>query len=117
MGVEGYPKLIDFGTAKVITDRTYTILGTPHYMAPEILLGKGYNCTADYWSLGVIMYEFIYGSMPFGEGIQDTYAVYQAIITEKINTPDTVQINEQCRKVLRLMLTRNPAHRLQGNIL
>lgn len=45
---EGYPKLIDFGTAKVINGRTYTLVGTPHYMAPEVILGKGYSVTADY---------------------------------------------------------------------
>ena len=40
---DGYPKLIDFGTAKIIEERTYTLLGTPQYMAPEVILGKGYN--------------------------------------------------------------------------
>lgn len=44
---DGYPKLIDFGTAKIISGRTYTVLGTPHYMAPEIILGKGYNSLVD----------------------------------------------------------------------
>jgi cGMP-dependent protein kinase len=49
---QGYPKLIDFGTAKVIDTRTYTIVGTPHYMAPEIITGKGYDGKVDYWALG-----------------------------------------------------------------
>jgi cGMP-dependent protein kinase len=39
----GYLKLIDMGTAKPITGKTFTIIGTPHYMAPEMLSGKGYN--------------------------------------------------------------------------
>jgi len=45
---EGYPKLIDFGTAKIVSGRTYTILGTPHYMAPEVIIGKGYGIAVDY---------------------------------------------------------------------
>ena len=45
---EGYPKLIDFGIAKIIQGRTYTVVGTPHYMAPEVIVGKGYGLLADY---------------------------------------------------------------------
>ena len=51
--------LIDLGTAKVLgnsekTSKTFTIIGTPHYMAPEILSGKGYNNFCDLWSIGNI---------------------------------------------------------------
>mmetsp|Transcript_29488 Transcript_29488/g.5330 ORF Transcript_29488/g.5330 Transcript_29488/m.5330 type:complete len:134 (+) Transcript_29488:179-580(+) len=57
----GFPKLIDFGSAKIINGRTFTIIGTPHYMAPEIILGKGYSQSADIWSMGIILYELVIG--------------------------------------------------------
>lgn len=51
-------KLIDMGTAKFVKgkgsaiNRTFTIIGTPHYMAPEIISGKGYTLSVDLWSIG-----------------------------------------------------------------
>ena len=51
---KGYIKLIDFGTTKFITDFTNTVIGTPHYLSPEILLGQGYSFSCDYWSIGVV---------------------------------------------------------------
>ena len=56
---KGVVKVIDMGTAKILpgkkgmTSRTFTIIGTPHYMAPEILSGKGYNIMVDLWSIGI----------------------------------------------------------------
>ena len=69
-------KLIDFGTAKIMNGRTYTVVGTPHYMAPEVLTGKGYSISVDYWSMGAMLYEFICGKLPFGDDLEDPYAVY-----------------------------------------
>jgi cGMP-dependent protein kinase len=60
--MKGYLKLIDLGTAKVIKmknplqAKTYTIIGTPYYMAPEIIAAKGYNFTVDLYSLGVCLF-------------------------------------------------------------
>jgi len=76
----GYPKLIDFGTAKTVTTRTYTIVGTPHYMAPELIIGKGYGLNVDFWSLGIMLYEFICGGVPFGEEEEDPYTIYEIIL-------------------------------------
>lgn len=68
---DGYLRLIDMGTAKQLKQnsgfRTFTIIGTPHYMAPEVMQGKGYSFSVDIWSLGVLLYEFFCGHLPFGE--------------------------------------------------
>jgi cGMP-dependent protein kinase len=57
----GHLKIIDLGTAKVLSEKnsfkTYTMVGTPHYMAPEIFTGKGHNFMVDLWSLGIPSFE------------------------------------------------------------
>jgi cGMP-dependent protein kinase len=75
-------KIIDFGTAKEIIDRTTTIIGTPHYMAPELILGEGYTFSVDFWSISVCMHEFVCGAVPFGESAEDPMEVYISIINE-----------------------------------
>ena len=67
---DGYTKLIDMGTAKRLSlesNRTFTIIGTPHYLAPEIIQGRGYSFPVDVWSIGICLYEFMSGAVPFAE--------------------------------------------------
>ena len=78
----GYIKIIDFGTAKQIEDKTKTTLGTPHYMSPEMIVGKGYSFEVDYWAIAICMYEFICGEVPFGDDLEDTMEIYLAVKNE-----------------------------------
>jgi cGMP-dependent protein kinase len=77
---KGYLKLIDFGTSVTIKDFTTTITGTPHYIAPEIIEGKGYSYSCDYWSIGIVGYEIFYNVYPFGNNANDPMDVYREII-------------------------------------
>ena len=80
----GYLKIIDFGNSVVLKGFTNTMTGTPHYMAPEILLRGGYGFSCDYWSVGVIAYETYYGRYPFGENAKDPVEVYREIIKKNL---------------------------------
>mmetsp|Transcript_18784 Transcript_18784/g.18756 ORF Transcript_18784/g.18756 Transcript_18784/m.18756 type:complete len:397 (-) Transcript_18784:17-1207(-) len=113
---EGYLKLIDFGTAKILSGRTYTVVGTPHYMAPEIITGKGYEITADYWSLGIILFEFLCGNVPFGENEEDPYLIYECILARKIVYPPWIQKNLPAKPLIEQLLSKNPSSRVKGGI-
>ena len=58
IGDDGYLKLTDFGFAKIVEGRTYTLCGTPEYLAPEILLNKGHSFPVDWWCLGILYIAF-----------------------------------------------------------
>ena len=112
---EGYPRLIDFGTSKFVSGRTYTIVGTPHYMAPEIITGHGYGLAADYWTVGVMLFEFMFGYVPFGENETDPYAIYESIQERRLVFPKWVDNKNKVKEFINQLLAKNPAGRLGGN--
>jgi len=69
---QGYLKLTDFGAATVMPEgRSFTLCGTPHYMAPEMLLKKGHGLAVDWWALGIIIFEMTVGEKPFVSAVKD----------------------------------------------
>ena len=111
VNVKGYIKIIDFGTVKEIEDRTSTIIGTSHYMAPEITKGEGYSFQVDIWSIAICMYEFFCGKLPFGEELDDPMDIYRAVCNEDLSFPNFVH-DEKYMALLNKMLKKNPTQRL-----
>jgi len=63
MDSKGYVKLVDFGLAKqLLSGKTWTLCGTPDYLAPEIILNEGHDLAVDYWALGVLIFEMVVGT-------------------------------------------------------
>lgn len=58
---EGHVKITDFGFAKVVLDRTWTVCGTPEYLAPEVIQSKGHGKSVDWWALGILIFEMLAG--------------------------------------------------------
>lgn len=111
VGENGYLKLIDFGTAKVIHGRTYSRVGTAWYMAPEVIQNRGYGSSSDLWSLGVILYEFICGRVPFGEEEEDPYIVLRMVTEDEVLFPSFLTENNPCRDLISKLLSKNPNDR------
>lgn len=82
ININGYLRLADFNMAKPIgRGRTYTLCGTPYYMAPEIITYKGHGLSVDFWSLGVLLYEMVAGYTPFFS--QETSVLFENITLGK----------------------------------
>jgi len=105
--LDGYLKLIDFGAAKHIKkDRTRTLIGSLHYIAPEVLEGHGYNFPADIFSLGVLFYEMICGTLPFGNGMEDPQEIYKDILKRQVKFHRSIK-NKHVKKLIRRMLHKS----------
>ncbi|KAK1208782.1 KGP2 kinase, partial [Pygoscelis papua] len=115
LDAEGYIKLVDFGFAKKIGSgqKTWTFCGTPEYVAPEVILSKGHDCSVDFWSLGILVYELLTGSPPFSGA--DQMMTYNLILKgiEKLDFPKI--ITRRPEDLIRRLCRQNPTERL-GNL-
>ena len=131
IGADGKLKLTDFGLSHLgVVDRQSTtgnqsvsvqdpslnvaasLVGTPDYIAPEIILNLPHTFTADYWSLGVIIYELLNGEPPFhGETETETHT---NILKGKIDFTD-MEISDEAIDFIKSLLKINPKERLGAN--
>jgi len=110
---DGYSKLTDFGFAKIIEPgtRTYTLCGTPEYIAPEVLLNKGHGKPVDWWTLGILIYEMICGQPPFCD--EDPMGIYQKILAGKVYFPK--YFDKNAKALVKKLLTADLSKRY-GNL-
>jgi serine/threonine protein kinase len=86
MDAQGYLKIVDFGLAKKLeSGKTWTLCGTPDYLAPEVILNEGHDWAVDYWGLGVLIYEMTAGVPPFYA--EDPMEVYEKILSGQVIIP------------------------------
>ena len=104
----GYLKLTDFGFAKYLdNEKTYTLCGTPEYLAPEIILNKGHGKPVDWWTMGILLYEMLVGIDPFSD--DDPMQTYQKIIKGKINFPK--DFDKNAKSLIKHLLTADTTKR------
>ncbi|XP_049864947.1 cAMP-dependent protein kinase catalytic subunit alpha-like [Pectinophora gossypiella] len=103
----GYVKIGDYGFAKVIKSRTWTLCGTPQYLAPEIIMSKGYSYSVDWWSFGVLIFEMVSGYAPFCH--HEPAKLYDKILLGRFKAPDTM--SGICKQLVKRLLNVDPTKR------
>jgi len=104
----GYLKLTDFGFAKETTERTYTLCGTPDYLAPEVVSGVGHGKGVDWWTLGILTYEMLASCPPFYH--KDPVQTYQKILNGHVMFPRS--FSKGAKDLVKKLLNKKPTRRL-----
>jgi len=120
LGGDGYLKLADFGFAKKLPytdvntgkseDRTFTLCGTPEYMAPEIVLSRGHDSGVDFWACGILIYEMLCGTTPFEAGSQQE--TFERIVYSQRYLRFPLGFDPHAKSLIRKLLESNSALRL-----
>jgi len=113
----GYCVLVDLGFAKLTAGKTHTTLGTPLYIAPEIILSRGHDKGADYWAFGVLLFEMMFGYSAFySKGISQT-TLFKRIVKASYSFPDLQDGKKELASssvidLIKQLLVANPSTRL-----
>ncbi|XVF41249.1 hypothetical protein PTKIN_Ptkin01aG0265400 [Pterospermum kingtungense] len=110
LDADGHVMLADFGLAKEFDEntRSNSMCGTLEYMSPEIVLGKGHDKAADWWSVGILLYEMLTGKPPFTGG--NRQKIQDKIIKDKIKLP--AFLSSEAHSILKGLLQKEPSKRL-----
>ncbi|EAU33539.1 hypothetical protein ATEG_05778 [Aspergillus terreus NIH2624] len=106
---KGHIRLVDFGFAKQVGNHeTYTLCGTPEYLAPEVIHNSGHGLAVDWWALGILIYEFLVGQPPFWD--QNPMRIYEQIVEGHIRFPQSM--SPAAQNIISLFCKTNPTERL-----
>ncbi|KAM3695915.1 hypothetical protein ACB098_07G169700 [Castanea mollissima] len=90
-----------------------SFVGTEEYIAPEIITGAGHSSAIDWWALGILLYEMLYGRTPFrGKNRQKTFA---NILHKDLTFPSSISVSLAARQLINALLQRDPVNRLGSN--
>jgi protein kinase A len=131
LDADGHLKLVDFGFAKNLPPTppeghtgegapdahgrgvTYTLCGTPEYLAPEVIRNQGHGMAVDWWALGILVYEMLIGQPPFWD--QNPMRIYEQIVAGHIRFPSSshsFHINSASKQFILALCRTDPTQRL-----
>lgn len=110
---DGHIKLTDFGLSVIGKKYSMTGCGTPEYIAPEILLHQPHTKMVDYWSLGCMLFLFLYGRFPFFD--KNTSVQFDKIRRGHFQFPERPRVSEEAQDLIRKLLQLSPKNRLGAN--
>lgn len=109
-------RVIDFGISAILApgENSTDSYGTIAYVAPEVLMGKPYDKEVDLWSIGVITYMLLSGSLPFNSPENSNNEIAQLIVNEKVKfeLPEFATVSGEAIQIISKLMTKRPAQRL-----
>lgn len=114
MDEHGHVCLTDFGMSKRLKlgQLTHSFVGTPDYLSPEMVRGEGHGHSADWWALGVIIYEMLVGLPPFYNKDHNTQKMFNSIREKNVSFSSKVTVSEECKDFVKQLLQKNSKERL-----
>lgn len=112
LDVNGYLRLVDLGFAKKVPigNKTWTFCGTPEYIPPEVIANTGHTLSADYWSLGILVYELLTRKTPFRA--KDDLTIYENILRGIHSVQFSYRVSRKAEMLIKSLCRQEPSERL-----